>query len=71
MLSRIFMPMPNGICRPDQGLHLPERPRSLYRCDECEPIGHIVSDDGLAVTVFMQCQCFTLEDGHGGLPVRR
>jgi hypothetical protein len=36
------------------------QPPPHYQCSTCELLGHIVSEDGLTITLFFKCECPTI-----------
>ena len=42
-----------------------------FHCTRCKLLGHIVSDDGLTVTIFFSCECPTIPaPPDASLPIR-
>lgn len=33
-----------------------------YKCDECEPIGHAITDDGQTISIYFECKCHHVAD---------
>jgi hypothetical protein len=44
-------------------------PPTDYRCTSCELLGHIVSEDGLTITLFFKCDCPTIPQPHASVPL--